>query len=381
MADFEWPTFGGGRGDMTKHVIDADSIHANLRDLLPVDRLAEMEPLVQLASDIVAKNNLHTVILKLPEAPSQPKWGKGYMTSELAADCQEKLTEPNTILHLKCPLYIQRKNSSPDESYFDMYITRDYSDHSRKPRFIREGITIPEDRVSKVRGYTSLVVVGSGPLATLLGDSENPAHTEWEKNATKFKGKYKWGPSTIDFVRLSVGKAIQLMSQGDKEQDYTLLSDIFYLEQPESEEEVPDQRLKKKKKEAGDQAESSPPKPHEARPRHYRLSKIDGGFILKGPREPMPLTRSFRVTVAYDFVGASKISALKKYHKNDFSLDKARYVDQPQARNVENLEVGGNTLEFTAQTNDFEVSVTGFDNERDIIVDVKSEALKTDEKI
>ncbi len=368
---------------MTKHIINADSIHHNLGSLLPAARLPEMEPLVRLASDVVAGKSVHTIVLRLPETPSKPSWDKDYMTPELASQCQEKLQEPGAILHLKCPLYIRskKKGAVAAESHFDMYLTRDLSDQSRKPRFIREGITIPEDRVPKVRGFISLVVIEGGPLATLLGDSENPAHTEWEKNATKFKGKYQWGPSTIDFVRLGVSKALQLMSQGDEEEDFTVLSDIFYLEQPESEEDVPDQRLKKKKKDTGGQPEPKPDQPPESRPRHYRLSKVDEGFVLRGPREALTSPRSYEVAVAYDFVGASKASALKKYHKNDFALDKAKYVDQPQTQNVENLELGGNTIKFSARDKEFEVKVTGFDPDRDIIVDVRSEALETDETI
>lgn len=366
-----------------RHIINADSIHKNLDALMPEKHLPEIEPLVRLASEVVAGRNVHTIELRLPETPSKPAWGKSYMTPELAAECQKKLLEPNAILHLKCPLYIKskRKGAVAIESHFDIYFTRDTSDQSRKPRFIREGITIPEDRVPKVRGYISFVVIESGPLATLLGDSENPAHTEWEKNASKFKGKYQWGPSTIDFVRLGVSKALQLMNQGDEEEDFTVLSDIFYLEQPESKEDVPDQRVKKKKKVTGGQSEPPPSEFPEPRPRHYRLSKINDGFVLMGPKEPLTSFRYYRVTVAYDFVGASKASALKGYHKNDFSLDKAKYVGQPQAQNVENLELGGNTIEFLARESSFEVRVAGFDPDRDIIVDVKSEAVEADETI
>jgi hypothetical protein len=368
---------------MTVYKINANSIQQDLGALLPENDPSKIEPLVKLAAEVVARNNVHTVELELPEKPSQPLWSKGYMTPYLAAECQKELLEPNGILHLKCPVYVKskRKGVAVAESHFDIYLARDTSDQARKPRFIRQGITIPEDRVSKVRGYTSLVVIESGPLAALLGDSENPAHTEWEKNATKFKGKYQWGPSTIDFVRLSVSKALKLISQGDEEEDFTVLSDIFYLEQPESEEDVPDQRLKKKKKGIGDQPEPKPKHLPKPRPRHYKLSKIDEGFVLRGPREPLTCPRSYKVTVAYDFIGASKASALKKYHKNDFALDKAKYVGKPQALNVNSFELGGNTIEFSAQQNNFEVKVVGFDPSRDVIVDVKSEALETDETI
>ena len=37
--------------------------------------------------------------------------------------------------------------------------------------------------------------------------------------------------------------------------------------------------------------------------------------------------------------------------------------------------VGGNTVEFQADTSDFRLSVCGFDSHRDIIVDVVSEVV------
>lgn len=368
---------------MKNYIINADSLHNNLDALLPHKYFTEIKYLVGFSSDIVAGLNVKKVELNLPDKPSRPSWNKDYMTPALAAECQEKLSESSGILHLKCPVYVKSKQKGVAiaESHFDIYLVSDSSDKSRKPRFIREGITIPEDRSPKIRGYISMVVIEEGPLATLLGDSENPAHTEWEKNATKFKGKYQWGPSTIDFVRLGVSKALQLMSQGDNDEDFTVLSDIFYLKQPENEEEVPNQRLKKKKKDHGNEPEPRPTHPPKPRPRHYRLSKIDGGFVLRGPKESLASPRSYKITVAYDFIGASKASALKKYHKNDFSLDKAQYVCEPKTLNVENLEISGNTIEFSARENNFEVSVVGFDSGRDIIVDVQSEKLEKNETI
>lgn len=368
---------------MTEYIIDGHALHHNLGALLSQGHLPEIKPLVDFASDVIAGNNVKTIELNLPEKPSKPSWDKNYMTPDLAVECQEKLSESGGVLHLKCPVYVKNKREKAAivKSHFDIYIAKDGSDRSRKPRFIREGITIPEDRSPKVRDYISLVVIEEGPLATLLGDSENPAHTEWEKNASKFKGKYQWGSSTIDFVRLSVSKALRLLSQGDNEEDYTVLSDIFYLQQPESEEDVPSQRLKKKKKVPGTEPEPAPTQLPKPRSKHYRLSKIDGGFVLRGPEKPLENPRDYKITVAYDFIGASKSSALKKYHKNDFALDKAQYVCEPKILNVENLSLGGNTIEFTAIKNNFEISVAGFDPDRDIIVDVQSKKLEENEAI
>ncbi|MDN6194621.1 MAG: hypothetical protein L0I88_06255 [Alkalibacterium sp.] len=128
---------------MMKYIINADSIQNNLGSLLPSERMPEVEPLVNIASNVVMGKNVHTVELKLPENPAKPSWNKDYMTPSLAAECHKKLSEPNIILHLKCPVYVKGKweGAVVERSHLDFYIAKDFSDRSQKPRFVREGIT------------------------------------------------------------------------------------------------------------------------------------------------------------------------------------------------------------------------------------------------
>lgn len=317
-----------------------------------------------------------TFELSLPAAPSQPKWDKDYLTKETAGRIHEQLATADAFIRVRCPLYLQVSSSKEvQKSHFDIYLSKDVTDTSRKPQFLREGILIPEDRVPKVHGYTSMVVIEGGALATLLGDSENPAHTEWEKNATKFKGKYRWGATTIDFVRLSVRNFLNLMSQGDEDEDVAILSDIFYLDLPENDDDVPGsrKRAKREKPEPDTVPPIVPPPP--PRPQSYRLAKSDDGFILKGPTEQLQQRRRYVIKVAYDFAGASKARALKQWDKKDFDLGNAINVCAPETENMSNMIVGGNTVVFEADTNDFILSVHGFDRRRDIIVDVDSEVV------
>jgi hypothetical protein len=90
----------------------------------------------------------------------------------------------------------------------------------------------------------------------------------------------------------------------------------------------------------------------------------------------MDIPRDYHVRVAYDFVGASKARAIKGYHKNDFNLAKSKDVTYPVFCGVEGFEVGGNYLKFTADDHNFNVEVTGFDENRDVIVDVISKVVK-----
>jgi hypothetical protein len=105
------------------------------------------------------------------------------------------------------------------------------------------------------------------------------------------------------------------------------------------------------------------------------LAKSEDGFILKGPIEQLQLRRRYVIKVAYDFAGASKARALKQWDKKDFDLGKASNVCAPETENMSNVVIGGNTVAFEADTNDFILSVHGFDRRRDIIVEVDSEAV------
>jgi hypothetical protein len=367
--------------DGTEKIIDHDTIHNNLDKLLTQDKLDEISPYINLCVQVIDQQEYQVIEANLPDAPRVPTWNKEYLTKEAASQIHDELSKPDSLICIRCPLHI-KKEAEPEfsESHFSIFMQKDLSDTSRKPLFIREGITVPEDKVPTIRGYTCIVVIDSGSLATLLGDSENPAHTEWEKNAQKFKGVYKWGAKTIDFVRLSASKLIKLMSQGDEDKDESILSDIFYLDQPENDEEVPDTRKNEEAPKPGPDVEPTP-EPPEPKPRYYRLAKAEGGFILRGPSEPMDKDRSYFVTVAYDLAGASKARAMKKYHKNDFDLSKSKGVDAPQALNIspENMSIGGNTIEFTPDSHAFKLEVSGFDQHRDIIVDVKTQEVTGEE--
>lgn len=381
VREYFWPIMSGQLVvEVVDHslsrILDHNSIRENLEDFLQPDQIGQIKPFTALASKALIDNNFPTVELVPPDSPSLPKWDKEYLPRQTASRIHEELVKANGFIRIRCHLHVQESRSKEASiSHFDIYLSKDVTDVSRKPQFLREGILIPEDRVQKARGYTTMVVIEAGPLATLLGDSENPAHTEWEKNAAKFKGKYRWGPTTIDFVRLSVGKFLNLMSQGDEEEDLTILSDIFYLELPENDDDVPESRKRAKRQKLGPETEPPINPPPPSRPQSYRLTRSVDGFVLKGPTQQLSQRRRYVVKVAYDFAGASKARALRQWDKNDFHLGNAKFVCSPITENVSNLVIGGNNVEFETDSNEFSLSVHGFDRRRDIVVDVASEVI------
>lgn len=382
IREYFWPILNGQlRVDICDEqdvrTIDEQTVRKSLNKLVSPEQLVQVSPFINMAVKALSQDDHVAIDLQIPAAPGMPKWDKSYLSKAAAEEIQRALNKPGGVVSIKCPLFVKKeRDATATTSHFTILLSKNLSDTTRRPLFIREGITIPEGQVSTIRGYTSIVVIEPGALATLLGDSENPAHTEWEKNATKFKNKYKWGSSTIDFVRLSVGKLLNLLSQDDTEEDIAVLSDIFYLNLPENDEDVPESRKKKKAPLVGPEPEPKPEPDIDPVVRRYRLQKQKNGFVLKEATTPHPPPLRFVVTVAYDFAGASKANAIKQYHKNDFDLAKARSVNAPICTNATDVKVGGNTIEFTTTSEIFALEVTGFDSRRDIIVDVNAEVIR-----
>lgn len=386
VSEYFWPILNGDlvvliSNDEKELTVNESSVNAIAMETRHREWGSKILPYINLAIASKDHSRTHTYNLISPERALQPSWTTDLIDDSLRSKIRNELYVERKAIRVVCPIYVQLVNSSSHIDEFEIVLHHKGNDEKYKPRFIREGITIPEDRVNKVRGIVALVIIKKGPLATLLGDSENPAHTEWEKNAVKFKGKYKWGAKTIDFVRFSASKLINLLSGDEKEEDYHLLSDIFYLDSKESEDDVPRSRLVKKRKSKGSEEPQGLKEIPQAKPKTYRLSSLKGGFSLKGPEQPFDEPRRYRVKIAYDYLGATKSRALKKYHINDFSIKEGRNVEYPEVSGVTEISYFENEIIFLAESNQFELNIRGFDLNRDLIVDVRSEEGNVYEKL
>ena len=63
-------------------------------------------------------------------------------------------------------------------SEFDVLIERDESLSGAEEQFLREGVAVAGVRGNLPKGMRTIVIARDPPLAALLGDAENPAHTE-----------------------------------------------------------------------------------------------------------------------------------------------------------------------------------------------------------
>jgi len=344
------------------------------------DIAANMLPLVDLASWGLSLDPANIPRLEQLPVTGPPRWRPELIEQTLLAELRARF-QANERLVVRVPFPVRRDRGRDLRwSHFDIFFVRDGTEDRGRPVFVREGIIISDVRGPYCRGIRALVVVEDDPLATLLGDSENPAHTQWQKDSSNYKGKYSYGPENLSFVINSVSEVVRFILEMDREADRSLLVDLFSL--PASPDDPGGVRVrsgndeaaaggkKRKSKKAGG-AVQPPPR----QPRRFRVEKIAGGFMVShGDPEAVP-PEVLDIRVAYDIRNGNP---LKKYNKADFRLDRLPIQLAEDKTGIELLESTQNRLTLRVTDPEFRLSLTGFDSNRDLFVRVVPREEETD---
>jgi hypothetical protein len=325
------------------------------------DSTAELRALIQLTQWANQQCEEQMLTLTPPSAQESLKWSSAWFSEQQITEMRTRL-EKGEPLAVRVPVTVREKKQKEQASFFDVFFVRDGNNESSRPVFIREGIIISDIRSLKNRGYRSIVVVEDRPLATLLGDSENPAHTQWQKDSSNYKGKYTYSDRYIPFVTRSVAEIIQAITEEQNRVDPMLLLDIFSLPAPQSENSAKTRKDKPQSKK-GNEPDVVDPAP--ARPQRFRVKKVEGGFsVLKG-NDAASLPDSLLVRVAYN---VRRGNPLKKYNPVDFTVENLDVVSQ----GIEINRMERNEILAKVVDPDFALTVTGFDENRDICVKVNA---------
>ena len=243
---------------------------------------------------------------------------------------------------------------------FTVFLERDDNLDKAEDYFIRQGITLPEITSLKHKGIRAIVSITERDLSTFLGDAENPAHTEWERNSKKFKRKYKLGPTTLDYVKTSPREIVKILTQPQKGRDENLLKHIFSLP------EILIDQLGKNEKEIsgeGDKKKSIEPFVDVIGSNYIQLTPAKGGFRLTKRPKATKVPRYINIWIAYEVRSGNPF---KKYTPLDFDLNKPPIKIQVQGAilllNKENI------IQIEVQKGNFKLTVTGFDIHRDLRV-------------
>ena len=292
-----------------------------------------------------------------PEA-KQPKWDDDLFEPDQLDDLRKKLDRGERIA-LFVPLWIKRTSGATQHSSYKVVLERDAKLERGEDLFIREGVTIAGVASLRQTGMRVLVSVTDKPLSKFLGDSENPAHTEWQERSPKFRGKYDWGPTCLRYVKNSPREILKILSRPAKGRDETLLTNLFYIDLKPSED--PSGKTRKPTgfpgKEGTDQ-----PSPNEITTDHYfHVQRIKDGFRLSKNPQAKRLPKVVTLEMAYD---VRQGNAFKKYQAFDFELNK--FPMMVKGKGLKATVLRPNALQLNLEAADFKLAVTGFDPNRDL---------------
>ena len=342
--------------DNKSYKLDATS----LDNLLKKSRFLEsqgMLGLIDLARWAIKQTEDALVNLNEPTPGKAPKL-RDTIDPVLIDDLQQRFSK-NKRLAFYLPISIQMQNSKKTRhTGFTVFLERDDNLDKAEDYFIRQGITLPEITSLKHKGIRAIVSITERDLSAFLGDAENPAHTEWERNSKKFKKKYRLGPSTIDYVKSSPREIVKILTQPPKGRDEDLLKHIFSL--PEVQIDQPGKN-EKEISGGGDKKKSTEPFVDVIGSIYMQLSPVKGGFSLTKRPKATRVPRYINIWVAYEVRSGNPF---KKYTPLDFDLNKPPIKIQVHGATL--LLNKENIVQIEVQKGNFRLTVTGFDMHRDL---------------
>ncbi len=323
------------------------------------DSIADLLKLGVFASHVDARD---VIRVAPPDQANAPKWAQHALADESVQSARTKL-ESGEAVAFDVPITVHRKTGRAEKSQLRIHmIEADREATNTSPVFVREDITVTGARGTRVPGYASLVTIEDGPLATLLGDAENPAHTEWRPNTRGFKEKYRYAKAFLAFVREAPHNVYGTLFKSAIEDDAFALGTFFPDLRADDDARARGGQKKKRPKPGPD---TDGPPSLESKPRRYRLRQVDGGFEVT-PGDPEASRPSqIRVRAAYD---VRRGDPLKRYEPYDFDLSSASMNVTCEGLTIKMIDK--NEVVAEVKEDGFRLRVTGFDSNRDVFVRV-----------
>ena len=325
-----------------KVILDRESISLEVKK---DPELKRMWPTIELAEWATQGNaDAERHILNTHPGSGAYTWSKSLFPEGLLDMLRDKLQRRERFT-LRVQVPVRSRKTAVRNSHFDVYITADDSENASVQAFIREDILIADVRPRPMRdGIHGLVVINHAPLATFLRLAENPSHTQWQYS--RVKKDYIQAASLINFVVNSVRGICNLAATVNREEDKRLLSDIF---------PIPGDGNGNNGGTNGNGGGSHPSV--------LRINSVKGGFSVTPGQQVLQPGDRIKIEVAY---ARSRGDAFTRYSATDFQVDQEPIILEVEG--VEITEGVDNRIIASITSTQHRITVTGFDENRDIRV-------------
>jgi hypothetical protein len=331
-------------------VIDKQTIHKIVasRDFPELHKLRQT---IQFATEVVALNKElnHAV-----DSVSKMNFPSGSISKEcfdpehLTAMKEEYQT--GKIVGLTIPVIIRNKTDGDSQSRIYLFLQHLPGLTHSADYYLRGGISVIDNKsFGETDECLGILLAEEEKVSKFLGDSENPAHTNWNSRSTVLEKKYRDSMKTVLFIRKSLRQFFDLLAKEEGVTDPNALLDFFFEKSgsrgPNEKPPLPPQ----------------PPPPR--RPVLVEVKKVEGGFrASKGPdlkKENLPLKVS--ILMAYDCLRGNPF---RKYSTADFEIENPPI--EVRTKGVEKSSGTNNNLSFVITDVEFVAEVKGFDPSRDL---------------
>lgn len=329
---------------------------------LPLTERDALSPLISLGRWGLQTPHDQVVTIDSQLSKRTPRWGEDSIPADTLELIRQRVETGRVKIRVSLSVRATGQAESRD-TWFDVLLERTADGKGHKPLFLREGILISDVRTPVPTGWRCVVLIEHEPLATLLGDSENPAHTRWLKEGTHFKGKYVSGKEVISFVTTSLRAVVDRLSAADADADPSVLADVLSVLLPED-----SGRRRRPERTTTEPTDSTEPDVTvDPVGRRFRLTQVDGGFSISGSGTSLSAGSHVKIRMAYD---VRQGDALSSWQAFDFDVSAAPIRVQEQA-NVDVLERRENRVRLQILAEDFRFVLVGFDPWRDLKIDVR----------
>lgn len=273
------------------------------------------------------------------------------------------------LIFARAPLSFRDRTGQEFKTGVDLFFKRTQPGERGQTLVVRGAISVlTEGKRSNFPDCHAALIADDEPISRLLGDAENPAHTQWNERAEKLRNGWQSGWRVLRRVRAALPEFHALISERVERDDRLAFLDFFSV--PKAERSSGRRR----------QPLGRPPPLPPAKPKPFRIDKRKGGFAIlpAAPAEPGGFPLTIHVTCAYDVLSGNPF---KRFSEFDFDLFKAQR-GTPRSdgflsivlRNAHCWPTQPNKADVRADGPDFMVEIVGFDRNRDLVIEAEAES-------
>lgn len=292
------------------------------------------------------------------------EWQSTAVTGDLLGDdATANLREryrAGEMLAIRAPLRVRPKSEvgQERETHVDLFLRPTLPGERSQTLVVRGSITVPtEGKKSHLLDCNAALVAQEERISQLLGDAENPAHTQWNERAEKLRANWDRPHLVLRRIRAVLGEIHSVIADRIERDDPNALVDFFSIPKP---------------REPGRNRETTVPLPlrSEGPTKPFRILPRQGGFSLvansRSPTDAFPVRLKLRC--AYDVLNGNPF---RRFSDLDFSFYGVRLT--VEKHDLDFWPTAANEASVNLRAADSKLVITGFDTNRDLVVEAQAE--------